>query len=296
MGSANTGRVIRCHSNFFDVLLDGEVVRCVLRGRLRLERSEVLAGDWVETVGARDGSHVIQRVLERKNELARPPVANVDMLLVVFTLRQPPLNLAIVDRLLVLAEECGLEAALCMNKADIYSPDEVSPVLNSYAATPYRLIVASARTGQGVAEVRDALKDKVSVLAGQSGVGKSSILNALIPGMGRETGEVSRKTGRGRHTTKGVELLVLPAGGFVADTPGFARLELEAVDKSALVGRFPEFEAFQGMCRFSNCVHRQEPGCAVKEAVVAGRISASRYGNYVLMLDEAEMKEDRRYR
>ncbi|MGE5485053.1 MAG: ribosome small subunit-dependent GTPase A [Ignavibacteriales bacterium] len=298
----DTGRIVKCHSNFFDLLLDRGVAgrgvaRCVLRGRLRLERRDILAGDLVEVSPVPDGSFVVQKVLPRRNRLLRPPVANVDTLLVVFTVKEPPFNYRVVDKILVIAETRGLEALVCLNKADLCGPGEIESALEPYRKASYRTVVTSARTRSGIGELRGAIGRGVVVLAGQSGVGKSSILNALIPGSRREVGDISRKRNAGRHTTKGVDLLVLPgSGGLVADTPGFSRLELEALTREEVAGGFPEIRRLEGQCRFSDCAHRHEPECAVKTAVAVGAIGATRYESYIAMLDEAELYEQRRYR
>lgn len=292
----HSGRVIKCHSNFFDVLVGGAVVRTVLRGRLRLARLEILAGDLVDLARAPDGCYVVERVLPRKNVMRRPPVANVDLLLVVFTLRDPPFNPLVVDKLLVLAESRGFEAMVCLNKSDLYPARDSLAALEPYRLAGYRTVVTSAVTGAGIEELRGGLSGGVAVIAGQSGVGKSSLLNALIPGAGREVSGISRKRNMGRHTTKGVDLLSVPGGGLVADTPGFTKLEMEELTKEDLLRGFPEIRSLEGTCRFSDCVHRNEPDCAVKEAVASCRIGSSRYESYLAMFDEVEMREQRRYR
>ncbi|MCR4398544.1 MAG: ribosome small subunit-dependent GTPase A [Firmicutes bacterium] len=288
---ASEGRVIRCHSNFFDVLVEGSVARAVVRGRLRLERKDILAGDRVEI----SSGGVIERVLPRKNEMVRPPVANVDKLLVVFTLESPPFAPLVVDKLLVLGEAGSLECVLCLNKADLYEPGVADDALSPYRAAGYRTVLTSALTGLGIDELREGLGSGLAVLAGQSGVGKSSILNALIPGVGRTVGSVSRKTHRGKHTTKGVELLRVPGGGLIADTPGFTRLELETLSPSEVSAGFPEIARIRRECRFADCGHRAEPDCAVKAAVARGEIAESRYGSYLAMMEEAELHDRRRY-
>lgn len=291
-----SGRVIKCHSNFFDVLVGGAVVRTVLRGRLRLDRLEILAGDLVEVAKAPDGCYVIEHLLPRKNVMRRPPVANVDLLLVVFTLRDPPFNPLVVDKLLVLAESRGFGAVVCLNKSDLYPVGDSAAALEPYRLAGYRTVATSAVTGSGMDELRGGLSGGVGVLAGQSGVGKSSLLNTLIPGVEREVGGISRKRNMGRHTTKGVDLLSVPGGGLVADTPGFTRLEMEELGKKDLLCGFPEIRRLEGTCRFSDCVHRSEPDCAVKEAVASGGIGRSRYESYLAMFDEVEMREQRRYK
>jgi len=289
------GRVIRAYSNFCDVMVSGRVHRCTLRGKLRRQDVEVLTGDLVVVEIAADGTGTVREVLPRRSELYRPPIANVDTAIVVFTLKEPPVNFPLVDRLTVLAGRAGLDVVLCLNKADLCDPAEVEPVTRMYEKASYPMVVTSARTGEGLDRLKSFMEGRISVLAGQSGVGKSSLLNVLVPGWTRPTGEVSRKLQRGRHTTKWVELLEMPAGGFVADTPGFSRLELEGVDPASLAQDFPEMRDFAGKCRFPDCLHRCEPDCAVKAAVEAGDIPEGRYRSYLELLREAEEFHQRRY-
>jgi len=289
-----SGLVIKTYSNYFLVLVEGREVRCRLRGRFRRERLQVLTGDRVQVNLLDEGTGVIEGVLPRKSQLVRPPVANVDQVICVFSARQPVLNLSLVDRMLVQAEKEQLAAVLCLNKIDLLDQEEVEEVEAHYRPAGYPVLPTSARFGVGIEELRSRLEGKISVLAGQSGVGKSRLLNALQPGLQLRTGELSRKVGRGRHTTRHVELLFIAPGGWVADTPGFSVLEPAAgMAAEELGGCFPEIKKHATGCRFSNCLHRHEPQCAVKEAVEEGNIPYQRYEHYLQILQEIEELERR---
>ncbi|MHB0885233.1 MAG: ribosome small subunit-dependent GTPase A [Bacillota bacterium] len=289
-----TGRVIASHSNFYEVQVGGAVYRCRPRGRFKLEGTRVLAGDMVVFRESGAGEGYIEVVEPRRVELTRPPIANVDQAVVVFTLVQPDKNYALVDRFLVMAENKGLTVILCLNKCDLVPEDEVSESVRYYRAAGYEVIPVSARAAINLDDLRRALAGKVSVLAGQSGVGKSTILNRVVPGAELVTGGLSRKAQRGTHTTRHVSLLDT-GGGLVADTPGFTHIELGEIRPNQLAVDFPEFEKHGGKCRFAGCLHDREPGCAVKEAVAAGAIAAERYQHYLDFLGEARDSEKHRY-
>lgn len=265
---------------------EGEEITCRLRGRLRREALGVVAGDFV-LVGGTRADPVVEEVLPRRNLLDRPTVANVDQVLVVFSYRDPPLDLGHVGRVLVGAEKAGVDAVAVLSKADLLAEAERREVLELFRAVPYRLVVTSAVTGEGLEELRPLLDGRVSVLAGQSGVGKSRLLNALKPGLGLATGEISPRIRRGRHTTRLARLLDVD-GGMVADTPGFSRLDLEGVEPRHLGALFPELAALAPECRFADCYHRAEPECAVRKAVEEGRVARWRYRLYLELLAEIE--------
>ncbi len=289
-----TGRVIASHSNFYDVQVGGAVYRCRPRGRFKLEGTRVLAGDMVVFREAGAGEGYIEGVEPRKVELTRPPIANVDQAVVVFTQVQPDKNYALVDRFLVMAEGKGLAVTLCLNKRDLLPDDEVTEAVRYYRAAGYEVIPVSAKQAMNIDALRAALAGKVSVLAGQSGVGKSTILNRLVPGAELVTGGLSRKVQRGKHTTRHVSLLDT-GDGLVADTPGFTNIEIGEIRPNELAADFPEFEKYDGKCRFSGCLHDHEPGCAVKEAVAAGAIAPTRYQHYLDFLGEAREAQKHRY-
>uniref|UniRef100_A0A7C2IFY1 Small ribosomal subunit biogenesis GTPase RsgA n=1 Tax=Ammonifex degensii TaxID=42838 RepID=A0A7C2IFY1_9THEO len=282
------GLVTRFHGGFCYVMVNGVVKACLPRGRLAA--GGLLVGDRVKVRVAREC--VVEEVLPRRTELLRPPVANVELAVLVFSLRDPEPNFKLLDRLLVASRAAAIEAVICFNKLDLMEgafPEE----LNVYHAVGYQVLLTSALTGEGVAGLRAVLTGKISVFAGPSGSGKSSLLNAIEPSLHLKTGEISRKTRRGRHTTRLVELLPLPGGGFVADTPGFAQLDLPDIPAARLASSFPEIAAAGVECRFNDCLHLREPDCAVQRAVAEGVVAPFRYRHYVNFLQEIRDRERR---
>lgn len=255
---------------------DGVIYECKARGIFRKERIKPMIGDQVE-IETEGGQGSIMEIAPRRNTLVRPPVANIDMLLVVAATTTPEPNLRLIDKMLVMAEVNGIAPALCINKADIKAGAELRQV---YQATGYPIVEVSAKEETGMDALLPLLKDKTTAFAGLSGVGKSSILNLLTEHQ-LETGAVSEKIQRGRHTTRHVELFELDGGGFVLDTPGFSSFELEHIGAQVLEQYFPEFADCTGGCRFKGCSHISEPDCAVKDKLARGRIAASRYESYV---------------
>jgi ribosome biogenesis GTPase len=287
------GVVTKGYGGFYFVYTREGLWRCTLRGKIRYRGEQVLVGDRVLVRPTGDGVGTVEEVLPRKTSLVRPPVANVDQVVIVMAAAEPEADLYLLDRLLVSVGATGLEAAVCVNKADLVESAEPSWV-KVYRRTGYPVVTTSAVTGTGLDRLVDLLAGKVSVLAGPSGVGKSSLLNALVPGLALKTGEISRKLRRGRHVTRHVELLVLPQHGLVADTPGFSSLYLPPLAREQLAGLFPEMEEYRGRCRFAVCLHYREPDCRVREAVAEGKIAPWRYEHYVRFLEEV-MAEERRY-
>lgn len=284
-------------AGYYYVETETALVTCRARGKLKLEEVTPTVGDRVRCNLLPDGAGVIQDVLPRRSLLQRPAVSNVDQVLIVATLREPSPNLGLVDRLLVTAEFLGLGAIVGFNKSDLGSQDEADALWNIYQPLGYSSLVFSAKQMVGIDRLRDLLNDRVTVMAGQSGVGKSSLINLVTVGKRSATGEVSVKSGTGRHTTRHVELLPLPTPwrGFVVDTPGFNRLELpEGLTADQLDACFPEMH-MRGDCRFSNsCAHLAEPDCAVKAALEQQQIAPSRYHSYQLLYQELREAE-RRY-
>lgn len=290
------GTVLRVIGGFFRVLLDdGRTVETKPRGRLRREGATIVAGDRVQVVAPADGIGVIEGVLPRRIALQRPSVANVDQMAAVMALAEPAPNYALLDRLLVGAAFSGLDPLVVWNKADLVSPEQARREMDVYENAGYRVVAASARTGEGVEPLAEALRGRITTLAGPSGVGKSALLNALNPLWERAEGEVSDRLGLGRHTTRAVELLPLKDGGLVADTPGFSTFDLRDVPAAELRRLWPELVRESSACRFPGCLHGTEPDCAVREAVQEGRIHRRRYDNYVHMLKELEDWEARKY-
>ncbi|MGI6559094.1 MAG: ribosome small subunit-dependent GTPase A [Limnochordia bacterium] len=283
-----TGVVLKRVGGFCHVLADGQRYICRLRGRLKLEVDGILPGDRVRIKPA---EKTVEEILPRRVTLTRPPIANVDQVVIVISLTQPAPDWLFLDRLLVLVAAAGLESVICFNKLDLV--DE--PEGDLYARLGYRTFYTSTRTGEGIGPLREALAGRISCFAGASGVGKSALLNCIIPGASQQVGSVSRRLQRGRHTTRSVELLPLPEGGLVADTPGFSRLSLNHVEPSDLGQCFPEMAALAEGCQFTGCLHDQEPNCAVKEALDRGEVDARRYRSYSIFLQEIQSYQRRKY-
>lgn len=285
------GVIIKALSGFYYVKTESGTVECRARGRFRLDGSSPLVGDRVEISLDANGKGRVDKLLPRKNFFIRPAVANIDLLIAVASEVNPVTDPFLIDRVTAFAEHLGCEVLICINKSDAA---RVSRLRDIYATSGYRVIETSAVTGEGVEELRGCIAGKVCAFSGNSGVGKSSLLNALEPGLGLETGVVSEKLGRGRHTTRHVE--IFPAGGaFVADTPGFASFDMEQlppIPKEELQFCFPEFGPYIGKCRFDDCAHLKEPGCAVREAMDEGKINASRHLSYARLYEiSAKYKE-----
>lgn len=283
------GQVIRAHSHQYYVLADGKEVLCRPRGRFRLDRLQVLAGDLVEI--SLDGDEGrIDRVLPRRTQLQRPSVANLDQALILFTLREPEADYPFLDRVLIHVELAGVKPVIVLNKIDLLSEEEVKAFYHLYThQVGYTVVSLSAHSGEGVESLLPLLPGKVSVLAGHSGVGKSLLVRAIEPSRDDvQVGELSAKLGRGKHTTRHVELIPLRGGGLLVDSPGFTYLEFESMEKQDLKRCFPEFQRLEEACRFTDCLHRKEPDCAVQAAVAAGQIAPSRYANYLRFLEEVE--------
>ncbi|HAI20427.1 MAG TPA: ribosome small subunit-dependent GTPase A [Clostridiales bacterium UBA8153] len=290
-----TGRVIRSFSDVYEVQDAGGIVSCRLRGRFRKELVTVLTGDRVRFVAGPADAGIITGVLPRRNQLVRPPVANVDQVVVVATLVEPPLDPVLLDRLLVVASRQELDVLICLNKLDLCESADARAFLDLYAGAGYRVLAISARTGLHLDELSARLAGRISVMAGPSGVGKSSLINGLRPGLQLRVERVSRAGGRGRHTTRRVELLEVGNQAWVVDTPGFSRLDLDSVPKVELAEHFPDMARLKAGCRFRDCLHRQEPDCAVRAAFEQGSLAPGRYWNYLAFLAEIEELERRRY-
>lgn len=285
------GVIIKALSGFYYVKTESGTVECRARGRFRLDGSSPLVGDRVEISLDANGKGRVDKLLPRKNFFIRPAVANIDLLIAVASEVNPVTDPFLIDRVTAFAEHMGCEVLICINKSDAA---RVSRLRDIYATSGYWVIETSAVTGEGVEELRGCIAGKVCAFSGNSGVGKSSLLNALEPGLGLETGVVSEKLGRGRHTTRHVE--IFPAdGAFVADTPGFASFDMEQlppIPKEELQFCFPEFGPYIGKCRFDDCAHLKEPGCAVREAMDEGKINASRHLSYARLYEiSAKYKE-----
>ncbi len=285
MSERRTGRIVRSLSGFYDVQTPAGVVTCRGRGSLRRGRECPLTGDMVE-ITVEGGKGMVERILPRKNSFIRPAVANVDALVVFAANVNPVTEPFLIDRVAAIAGDQGVEVYICINKCDL---DPAVDLERIYTRAGFPVIRASAQTGEGVAQLRSLLSGKLTAFTGNTGVGKSSMLNALCPGLELATGQVSQKLGRGRHTTRHVELFALDENTYVADTPGFASFDTEQMEiilKENLQYAFRDFAPYLGACQFHDCSHRAEPGCAVRQAVEAGEIEASRYQSYLQLYDQ----------
>lgn len=297
-----TGKVIRVDSGASQVDTPAGVLRCVVRGRFAAEKAGdkrmIAVGDDVRVHPLAAGSGAIEEILPRRTKLSRRAVgqnkreqvvaANIDQVVIVTSLAEPPLNLNLVDRYLVAADSGGLTAVICINKIDLGSRETAEPRLRPYVAMGHEVVWSSARTGAGIDELKAHLAGRSSVLAGASGTGKSALLNAVEPGLELRSGDVSAATGKGRHTTTFSSLLRLTNGGYVIDTPGIREYTLWEVDSEVLDRHFPDVSALRTQCRFTNCTHSHEPDCAVKAGAATGAIDPRRYESYLRILGGLE--------
>ncbi|MEK4112550.1 ribosome biogenesis GTPase [Paenibacillus sp. DS2363] len=299
------GIIVKALSGYYYVMpvedngvpsVEGSAVQCRARGIFRKRGTSPLVGDRVSYMLTENGEGTVDEIRKRETELIRPPVANVSLAVLVFSVKEPDMNLNLLDKFLVHIEQAGLDALIVLTKLDLADPskDTVAEVKALYEQVGYEVISTSSRTGEGSELLRDRLAGKISVFSGQSGVGKSSMLNALMPGLTLETNAISMRLGRGKHTTRHVELIPLDNGGFVADTPGFSQLDFLEIGVEELSTCFREFAQFADQCKFRGCTHTHEPGCRVLAAKEEGLISESRYQHYVLFLNEMKDKK-RRY-
>ena len=291
MENKQTGRILRSLSGFYDVQTPAGLITCRGRGHLRRGADVPLTGDLVE-ISVEKGKGMVEKILPRKNHFVRPAVANVDALVVFAANVNPVTEPFLIDRVAAIAGDQEVPVVLCINKCDL---DPAVDLERIYKNAGFTVIMTSAETGEGVEALRTAIAGKLVAFTGNSGVGKSSILNRLAPELCLATGEVSEKLGRGRHTTRHVELYKLGEDTYVADTPGFSSFDTDQMDvilKENLQYAFPDFGKYIGECQFRDCSHRKEPGCAVTAAVAAGEIEQSRYDSYLKLYEKAsQIKE-----
>lgn len=290
------GKIVKGIAGFYYVHVAGSgVYECKAKGIFRKDGIKPLVGDDVEIEildeKAMEGN--IEHILPRENELIRPAVANIDQALIVFAVTKPSPHLNLLDRFLVMMESRDIPVVLCFNKTDIGSSPEILELEEIYAGCGYPVIFTSAKIEDNIESLKELLQGKTTAIAGPSGVGKSSLINVIQSGVTMETGSVSEKIGRGRHTTRHAELLVIDRDSYIMDTPGFSSLYISDMEKSELKYCFPEFRPYEGKCRFNGCDHTHEPDCAVKEAVKTGKIHEKRYENYLSMY--RELQERKKY-
>lgn len=281
------GLIMKGIGGFYYVETADGIFECKAKGKFRKERIVPLAGDRVK-ITVRDGEeNTIDEIFERKNCLKRPPVANIDTLMIVVSVADPAPNTLVIDKMTVLAEKNRIEPVIVITKTDLGFFDELMDI---YEKTGYRVIAVSGKTGVGVDEVKAVLKNRLTAFTGNSGVGKSTLINAVCPELSLETNEISTKLGRGRHTTRQAEIFHV-AGGLVIDTAGFSSLDFQGEDiilKDDLQYYFPEFDRFLGQCRFVSCSHTGDKGCKILKAVEKGEISRSRYDSYMALYNEVK--------
>lgn len=287
------GRIVKALSGYYYVQNDAGIFECRARGLFKKKQLSPLVGDWVTFEPTEGGKGYIQHIAPRTTTLVRPPVANVDQAVIVSSFREPDMDTFLIDKFLVHAEHARLTSVIILTKSDLPPPPQLHEIVQTYRAIGYPVITTSVVTAEGIDSLREVLSGRISVFAGPSGVGKSSLMNALLPDQPFRTGAVSRKLGRGRHTTRHVEMVRLPSGGWVVDTPGFSQLSFQGWEAETLSACFPEFLRLADECRFRGCLHFREPGCAIKGGVEQKDVSRERYEHYVQFLQE--ILKQRRY-
>ena len=290
------GKIIKGIAGFYYIYAENdEIYECKAKGIFRKDNRKPLVGDNVEieVLDEQEKEGSVTAILPRKNSLIRPAVANVDQAFVIFAMENPKPNFMLLDRFLIMMEKENVPAVICFNKKDLATEEELEFLYETYKSCGYQVILSSTFNGEGLEEIREILKGKTTVVAGPSGVGKSSITNALQENVQMETGEISKKLKRGKHTTRHSQVIPVGKDTYLMDTPGFTSMNLPELEKEDLRFYFPEFEPLEGSCRFNGCVHMNEPDCAVKAAVSDGKIHKMRYESYTTMYQE--LKEQKKY-
>ena len=290
------GKIVKGIAGFYYVSVAGSgIYECKAKGAFRQKKMKPLVGDNVsiDIIDEEEKKGNVVEILPRKNALIRPAVANVDQALVIFAGTSPKPNLNLLDRFLLMMEQQNVSTLICFNKEDLASEAEIQELRDAYETSGYPLFFVSARRQEGIEPLRAALEGKTTTVAGPSGVGKSTLINLLAPEVQMETGEISEKIQRGKHTTRHSQLILLNEQTYIFDTPGFSSLAVDFFEKETLGTLFPEFVEYEQNCRFTGCSHIGEPVCGVKEALAEGKISQSRYNNYVQIYNE--LKDKRKY-
>lgn len=283
------GKIIKGIAGFYYVHVAGTgIFECKAKGIFRKEKIKPLVGDNVEMelLDAQEKTGNIISILPRRNELIRPSVANIDQALVIFAVEKPKPNFNLLDRFLIMMEQRQIETIICFNKRDLVNSQELDILRAIYEPCGYQVLTVSAKRQQGLEEVREVLQNRTTTVAGPSGVGKSSIINLLSPEANMETGTLSEKIDRGKHTTRHSQLLYIDEETYIMDTPGFSSLYLTDIGQENLKDYFREFQKYEPFCRFQGCSHIHEPDCGVKAALAEGSISPVRYENYVMLYED----------
>lgn len=290
-----TGKIIKGIAGFYYVHTEAGVFECKAKGVFRKEKRKPLVGDNVE-IEIIDEEKLLGNIIEifpRSNSLIRPASANIDQALVIFSIIKPDPNYNLLDRFLITMEKQQIPTVICFNKKDIASPEEQEELQMAYCNSGCEILFVSGKENQGLSRLRDVLRGKTTVVAGPSGVGKSTIVNAITPEANMQTGEISRKIERGKHTTRHAELFAVEKDTYIMDTPGFTSLSVDEMEKEELKEYYPEFAEYEPFCKFGGCVHISEPVCGVKDALEEGKISQIRYQNYKLIYEELKAKKRR---
>lgn len=289
----SSGRIIKNYNGYYYVACDdGRIVTCKVKGKMKQERFSAATGDIVEFEENSHGESMITKIAPRKNFLLRPTIANLDCVVIVFACAEPDFSYLLADKMLAFAEYSKIPAVLCLNKADSVSPEAAEEIASVYRKAGYDVYIVSALCKQNTEALKEFLKGKISAFAGPSGVGKSSLVNALQPGFDLRIGDVSAKIGRGKHTTRYSQLIEFD-GGYLADTPGFGNLLAEHIEAETTAQYFKEFSLYETHCKFAPCSHTHEPICGVREAVASGEISKIRYDSYLSILDEIKLLKEK---
>ena len=282
------GQIRKALSGYYYVEQDGELIQCRGRGVFRNRGEAPLVGDIVDYTKEGESDGYVMKIHPRKNELVRPPIANIDQAILVFSVKEPDFNTILLDRFLVVLESFHIQPIICLTKMDLLMDGELaglSAYIEDYKEVGYEVITTYKGDGSLLERLQPMLKGKTTVLAGQSGVGKSTLLNTLLPELNLKTGIISQSLGRGKHTTRHVELIEV-CGGLLADTPGFSSFDFDTIEKEELTACFPEFQRLSEGCKFRGCLHIKEPKCAVKTALETGEIKKYRYEHYEQFLQE----------
>ncbi len=287
------GQIVKALSGFYYVESQNKIFQCKARGKFRKNDQKPLVGDYCEFSIENGNEGYILKLLERKNELVRPPICNIDQALLVFSAKEPDMNTLLLDRFLILIEHLKIQPIICISKIDLVHLEEIQKIMEPYTQAGYQVYYFSSKEKQGIDDIQQVFENKITVITGQSGVGKSSLLNALDIHLNIHTNQISKALGRGKHTTRHVELIKM-YGGYVADTPGFSSLEL-LIDPVELSQAYHDFKDLSSLCKFRGCLHDSEPSCAVKQAVEDGMISKERYEHYLMFLKEVKEQKERKY-